>query len=202
MARTTDPNRRDEILQAARYVFNKRGYTKARMAEIAERAKIAAGTLYLYFDSKESLAVALSEDFHRRLMTVCAPALANPDVAVAIAEAVRIALAHSAEERDLLKLLCLNISLSNTAQKQRASSHKVIDQTLIQTLSDWMAKGQIRQYDPEVLAEIIDGLIETVSEACLIWGDGNLAPYEEMLVQLLQHALVPGMAERPSSSIP
>lgn len=200
MTRTADPQRREEILRAARYVFNKRGYTEARMAEIAERANIAAGTLYLYFDSKEGLVLALAEDFHRRLMEACAPALAHPDITVAIAESVRIALARSAEEQDLLRLLCLNIGLSDLAQKQRTTSHKTIDQTLAQALADRMEKGQIRSYDPVVLAEIIDGLIEWVSEACLIWGDGNMARYQETLAQLLQHALVPGETEHQSVS--
>lgn len=47
--------RRQEILAAARKVFAERGYEHATLDEIAEKAEFAKGTLYNYFDSKETL---------------------------------------------------------------------------------------------------------------------------------------------------
>ena len=58
MSRIADPRRRDDILDAARHTFQRHGYADARMTQIARRAKIAVGTLYLYFDSKEAIASA------------------------------------------------------------------------------------------------------------------------------------------------
>jgi AcrR family transcriptional regulator len=52
---------RSAILDAAETVFGERGFTEAKMAEVAERAGVAAGTLYNYFDSKESIFRALIE---------------------------------------------------------------------------------------------------------------------------------------------
>lgn len=190
MTRTPDPKRREQILQAARTVFNERGYAEARMAEIAERAGLAAGTLYLYFESKEALVLALAADFHARLMEALRPALSNPDPAIAIAESVHVALERSAEERDLLRLLCLNISLGSLAEAQSRPTRKQRQQALAQALAARIEQGQFRHYDPSVMAEIIDGLVEWVAEACLIWGDGNLARYEETLIPMLQHALL------------
>jgi len=36
-------------------VFGARGFARQKMTEIAERAGLAAGTLYNYFDSKEAI---------------------------------------------------------------------------------------------------------------------------------------------------
>jgi len=47
--------RPDEILQAAYEVFADSGYARTRLDDIARRAGISKGTLYLYFDSKEAL---------------------------------------------------------------------------------------------------------------------------------------------------
>src|SRR5436190_14570990 len=47
--------RRSEILQAARKVFARRGYRATTVDDIAAEAKIAKGTLYLYFKSKEAI---------------------------------------------------------------------------------------------------------------------------------------------------
>lgn len=45
----------DKIVEAARRLFLERGYSRASMAEIAERAAVSATTLYKHFDSKEAL---------------------------------------------------------------------------------------------------------------------------------------------------
>ncbi len=54
--------RRAEILQAAADVFLEKGISAASMEEIAERAELSKGTLYLYFDSKEDLFVAVGTE--------------------------------------------------------------------------------------------------------------------------------------------
>ncbi|MGD2105899.1 MAG: helix-turn-helix domain-containing protein, partial [Anaerolineae bacterium] len=51
--------RRREILQAAAGLFAEKGYQRTAVKEVAERAGIAPGTIYLYFDSKGDLLVEL-----------------------------------------------------------------------------------------------------------------------------------------------
>lgn len=48
-----------ELLVAALDLFVEKGFAAARTEEIAERAGVSKGTLYLYFDSKEDLLVDL-----------------------------------------------------------------------------------------------------------------------------------------------
>lgn len=51
--------RRTEILNAAEKLFFEKGLTLATMDEIAERAELSKGTLYLYHKSKEDLYMAV-----------------------------------------------------------------------------------------------------------------------------------------------
>lgn len=44
-----------DILSAALDAFVENGYAATRLEDVAERAKISKGTLYLYFESKEAL---------------------------------------------------------------------------------------------------------------------------------------------------
>jgi AcrR family transcriptional regulator len=44
-----------EILDAALSVFAEKGFAAARLEQVARRAGVSKGTLYLYFDSKEAL---------------------------------------------------------------------------------------------------------------------------------------------------
>ena len=52
-------NKREQILQAAATVFAAKGFSGARVSDIAKRAKVADGTIYLYFKSKDDILVAL-----------------------------------------------------------------------------------------------------------------------------------------------
>jgi TetR/AcrR family fatty acid metabolism transcriptional regulator len=53
--------KRDAILAAAVEVFARRGYFGAQVADIARAAGVAAGTVYLYFRSKDDLLVSIFE---------------------------------------------------------------------------------------------------------------------------------------------
>ena len=61
--------KRSAILRAAVEVFSERGYFGARMREVADRAGVADGTLYLYFDGKEHLLVSVLEEYAGAFLT-------------------------------------------------------------------------------------------------------------------------------------
>ena len=54
-------DRRDAILRAAIDVFASRGFFNAQVADVARAAGVAAGTVYLYFESKDDLLVSIFE---------------------------------------------------------------------------------------------------------------------------------------------
>ncbi|MCM2257747.1 MAG: TetR family transcriptional regulator [Vicinamibacteria bacterium] len=62
MARRRSDDKRERILQAAVKVFAKKGYFAARVSEIASKAAVADGTIYLYFKGKEDLLVSLFDE--------------------------------------------------------------------------------------------------------------------------------------------
>jgi AcrR family transcriptional regulator len=65
-ARASSRRRKDarprELLDAALAVFIEKGFAAARPEEIALRAGVSKGTLYLYFHSKEDMLAALIEE--------------------------------------------------------------------------------------------------------------------------------------------
>ncbi len=67
--RRAPEERQEAILKAALDVFSEHGFAAARLDDVAQRAGVAKGTLYLYFPDKETL-------FERMLQSVAAPALA------------------------------------------------------------------------------------------------------------------------------
>ena len=57
--------RRDAILAAALDEFSAQGFAAARLEDVAKRAGVAKGTIYLYFHDKE----ALFQELVRSLLT-------------------------------------------------------------------------------------------------------------------------------------
>jgi len=54
-----DPDKPQQIVDAAIRVFARTGYYNSRVSDIAREAGIASGTIYLYFETKEQILVTL-----------------------------------------------------------------------------------------------------------------------------------------------
>ncbi len=62
MARKRTDDKRARILAAAVKIFARKGYFGAKVSEIARRAGVADGTIYLYFRNKEDILVSLFDE--------------------------------------------------------------------------------------------------------------------------------------------
>ena len=55
-------NKHSKIIQAATKVFAKKGFFNARISDIAKEAKVADGTIYLYFNNKYDILLSVFEE--------------------------------------------------------------------------------------------------------------------------------------------
>src|SRR5512139_2202895 len=81
-----------ELVAAALQLFVEKGFAATRLEDVATRAGVSKGTLYLYFDSKEALFKAVIEE---GIMPV-------------VAEGEAIAAGHDGSAFDLLQRLLDN----------------------------------------------------------------------------------------------
>jgi len=58
--------RKDQIMNAAEEVFTRKGFSDARMDDIAEETGLSKGTLYLYYKSKNDLIIAILDRIFQR----------------------------------------------------------------------------------------------------------------------------------------
>ena len=63
-------DKRNDVMQAALGLIAERGFHGAPMAEIAEKAGVAAGTIYRYFESKDVLINELHRELEDKIMAV------------------------------------------------------------------------------------------------------------------------------------
>src|SRR6476660_4780460 len=63
-----------KILDAAREEFGQRGFSESSIVGITQRAGVALGTFYTYFDSKEAVFGAVVRDMSAQVRDTAAPA--------------------------------------------------------------------------------------------------------------------------------
>ena len=94
--------KRDAILRAAIDVFAEHGYFHAQVADVARAAGVAAGTVYLYFRSKDDLLVSIFERSMREGLTTGRAAVADlPDPRERLLRLARAHLARLGHDRNL-----------------------------------------------------------------------------------------------------
>src|SRR6476660_5415673 len=76
---STPGPKRDAILRAAIDVFAERGFFNAQVADVARAAGVAAGTVYLYFKSKDDLLVSIFDRSMRDGLAAGRAAVADLD---------------------------------------------------------------------------------------------------------------------------
>lgn len=186
MVRTLDPAKRSAILTAAKVIIFRDGYVASKMTDIASEAGVAPGTLYLYFDSKESLASAIGEEFFSRLIDefgMMIQKIDDPDGIVALVD-----WALETGERERLVLAMVKDRKKDLKSKQE-SRNRLISR-LSEALSDLVARGVIRKYsDTNALAQMIVALMRRVLMAHAVFQDEDTDEVKAGAVEVLQHAL-------------
>jgi AcrR family transcriptional regulator len=106
-ARDEQRSRRQEaIIRAASKLFAELGYAGCEMERVAEEVKVAKGTLYLYFPSKEALFLAAVDWGMRQMqLEVARAAEEERDAFERIARAIRAYLTFFAEHPEFVELI-------------------------------------------------------------------------------------------------
>ena len=101
-ASTPPAPKREAILRAATDVFAGRGFFNAQVADVARAAGVAAGTVYLYFRSKDDLLVSIFERTMREALADGQQAVASlRDPAERLRRLARLHLARLGRDRNL-----------------------------------------------------------------------------------------------------
>ncbi len=95
-----------KILDAARDEFGDRGFSDSSIVGITQRAGVALGTFYTYFDSKESLFQALVRDMSNQVRDSVGPSLAGgKDGLDGERRALETFLEFAREHRDIYRII-------------------------------------------------------------------------------------------------
>lgn len=117
-------DKRELILKAATRVFAQHGFFNAQVADVAKAAGVAAGTVYLYFRSKDDLLVSLFERTMQDAITEGRAALAGViDPRERLRRIARLHLERLGRDRDLAVVFQVELRQSTKFMERFSSSY-------------------------------------------------------------------------------
>jgi TetR/AcrR family transcriptional regulator, fatty acid metabolism regulator protein len=161
-----DSDKRILILDAATRVFAERGFFGAQVADIARRAGIAAGTVYLYFRSKDELLLSV---FDRTMQDAIREGRAALDTidhpADRLRQIARLHLERLGRDRDLAVVFQVELRQS-TKFMARLSTTQLRDYLglIRDTIAEGQTRGVFRPHIPATLgAKIFFGALDEMA---------------------------------------
>lgn len=164
--------KRARILEIATREFANRGFDNANVNTIAETAGVSVGSIYKYFDSKESLFLTAIHYGMETLEAVLKDALDSTDGLFVKAERIaRLIQKHSRENTDLIRLYNEITSESNSELVKQISRQmeQISSDTYSRLIAEAQTRGEVRKsLDPRLAAYFMDSLFMALqfSYAC------------------------------------
>lgn len=147
MNKSSREQRRETILDAAESLFAQHEYAEVRLEDVARRASVAKGTLYLYFESKLDLFLSTVERKLQRMVELLLTVLnESPDPLTAIHRFIRAELAFVQEHSEFLRAYypqVLNMRLRAGPAAAEVKRRVVpIMETLVEAFASRIREGQ------------------------------------------------------------
>ena len=184
--------RRRQILSAAKAVFSEAGYHGASIHAIIERAQIARGTFYLYFESKaavfDSILDQAMAELRARMHRIEVGDPAAPPPQVQLRAQVVATLEYIVNDRPLATLL---LSAGHTPDVDASERLDVffaeVRGLLRRALETGMEIGLVRPCRAELVAAAMLGMTRGVIE--LLVRQADPTPVEDVVNEMLMVAL-------------
>lgn len=153
--------RRGQILDAARDRFAKIGLARTTVDDIARRAGVAKGTVYLYYKSKDAILRQMLEDDLRQLQQDTVPIVAGPgNVEGKLRRFLWSVLSIFERRRDFFEHVHLEMGrdVRRKALQQGELVFKAQVAAWITALTEAKQRGEVGDIDPATSARLIVGL--------------------------------------------
>lgn len=164
--RTPVADKRDAIMRAATHVFAQRGFFNAQVADVARAAGVAAGTVYLYFRSKDDLLVSLFERTMKDAIAEGRAALVGTtDPRDRLRRIARLHLERLGRDRDLAVVFQVELRQSTKFMERFSSSYL---REYLGIIREAVEAGQAaglfrRDVNPTAAAKILFGALDEMA---------------------------------------
>ncbi len=189
----------EQLLAAAREVFEQRGYAATTVGAITEAANTAHGTFYLYFRNKEDAFARIMSDVTGEMYREArAPWAGDPAEALEIA--TRNSLQVFSANRGLWRCLMEGMHRSPAVEQLWLGLRRPFVDRIARNIDRLVAAGRVRPLDTTVAAHALGSMVEWFAFTHVVLNEpsGQTRTLDEVahtLSDLWYHALY-GQVER------
>ena len=182
-----------KILDAALEEFGERGFSDGSIVGITRRAKVALGTFYTYFDSKEAVFKALVNDMSSRVRDHVAPVLAaSPDTLEGEGKALEAFLDFARDNKHVYRI----IDEAEWADPEAFEKHyRTTAARIAGRLDSGKAKGEVAGSDSGLASEVeawaIMGMNVFLGLRFAVWGNERPAEVAKFANRMIRDGLKP-----------
>ena len=166
-----DPDKPQQIIDAAVRVFARNGYYNSRVSDIAREAGIASGTIYLYFRTKDEILVTLfREKMAAFVAHVRAEIAREPDAVSKIRRLVARHFAVLEDDPDVAEVVQVELRQGHKFFRG-ASAHEVSAyfDLITSVLEEGVASGRLRRDLPvKVATKVLFGAMDQVATSWVL----------------------------------
>ena len=185
MPRLPDPRRRTLILGVARQLFGRAGFAGATMADIARAAGMGTGSLYVYFPTKDAIALALLQTYLDEVEHAIVPPMADLRGAEAIAKSIAAGLQLVEPNADLIQLL------PQLPPEMIGPICQRLPQVLEPAVARQIAEGHFRPLDAHFITQWVNAQINWAINLSVVEKQYSLDFCRRQLTDLISSALLP-----------
>ena len=157
---------KQEILETALRLFSEQGFHNVSMQQIAEASEFSVGTLYNFFNSKETLFEELINSCGEKIIETLVAIMDAPGTEVErLRNFIRYAGTLLEEHAQFIKLYVSELGTRGaklSKRRERRDFDAVLNDRLERILEDGIRKGLFRRVDPAITAKAINSIIETL----------------------------------------
>ena len=189
---------RQALLDAARWIFERDGYHEARVTDISKAAKVAHGTFYTYFESKQDVFRQVVEEMQRSMQTARPPAPAGLTPAERIAHANRLYFEAYRANARMMAVLEQAQTFDDELKGLRRSIRGPANTRSTRAIARWQEEGLVdRTLDARYVANALRSMVDRSFFIWLVLGESHDEEKGlETLNQLCARAL--GLADSPT----
>jgi TetR/AcrR family fatty acid metabolism transcriptional regulator len=162
-----------KIIRAATKVFAKKGFFNARISDIAKEAKVADGTIYLYFKNKFDILISVFEQEIGKLIEQITELINKEnDPKVKLEIFIGKHLQEMKKNKNLAEVIHIELRQTNKLVRDyRKNSFSNYLNIVSSIIEEGKQKNIFRQdVQPDIAKQILFGALDEISR---IWGSGN-----------------------------
>lgn len=166
VARIDRTDKREALLRAAIETFAARGFFHAQVADVARTAGVAAGTVYLYFRSKDDLLISIFEMTMKEAIAAGRQSIAPlTDPLAQLRTIARLHLDRMSRDRALAIVFQVELRQSTKFMERFSATHL---REYLGIIRDVIARGQTtgafrKDLNPTLASKLLFGMLDEMA---------------------------------------